>query len=186
MPDASRTVLGFDFGGKRIGVAVGSQTDSTYTSQALTAIHSSQGVPDWPAIGQLIDTWQPDTLIVGLPYNPDADGPHGKPEHDPANSIATRARRFSRQLHGRYHLPVELVDERWSSEAARAEHATQRALGKHASRRQTNPRHFTGARTRADRINNRPQHTQHKGKRGGERDCLAARLIIEQWFNESS
>jgi putative Holliday junction resolvase len=156
------TVLGFDFGGKRIGIAigviVGQDPQQTRTSRALQTIASHQGVPDWPAISELINTWQPDTLIVGLPYNPpDASTPNGNgPQPNPQYSgdMATRAQRFSRQLHGRYQRPVALVDERWTSEAARADHAEQRALG------------------------------ISKAANKGDRDCLAACLILEQWFTE--
>jgi putative Holliday junction resolvase len=101
-----RTLLGFDFGTRRIGVATGQTITGTAT--ALATIESRNGQPDWDAITALIETWQPDALVVGLALH--ADG------SDSAVSIA--ARRFMRQLEGRYRLPVYGMDERLSSQAA--------------------------------------------------------------------
>ena len=98
-----RTVLGFDFGCIRIGVAVGQAV--TATARPLATLINRQQQPDWKAITRLIAEWQPDLLVVGIPRH--ADGS--------ANKVTTAALRFSRRLHGRYHLPVELMDERLSS-----------------------------------------------------------------------
>ena len=97
------TLLGFDYGPAKIGVAVGQTL--TGTASPLTTLRAIQQKPDWEGIGQLIDTWQPEALIVGLPFNMD----------DTEAEIAQRARRFARQLKGRYHLPVHMVDERLTS-----------------------------------------------------------------------
>jgi putative Holliday junction resolvase len=109
-PDTSAgtAVLGFDFGTKRIGVAVG----QTITSSAspLGAVRATDGHPDWDHIARLVRDWKPAALVVGLPYNMD----------DSEAEVAPRARRFARQLEGRFRLPVHLVDERLTSvEAAR-------------------------------------------------------------------
>ena len=102
------TLLGFDFGTKRIGVATGQTV--TGSVSALTTLTATNGKPDWQAISKLIDEWQPDLLIVGLPLN--MDGTDTK--------ITPTVRRFGNQLKGRYNLPVEMVDERLSSVEARS------------------------------------------------------------------
>lgn len=100
------TLLGFDFGTRRIGIAVG-QTLSNSASP-LSVISNRTGRPDWEHINRLVDEWQPDALVVGMPCHADAS-PH--PLGEP---IA----RFCRQLHGRYRLPVHTIDESLSSCAA--------------------------------------------------------------------
>jgi putative Holliday junction resolvase len=97
------TVFGFDFGIKRIGIAIG----NTLTSQAqpLEVIKAIDNAARFARIGALIEEWRPARLIVGEPRHPDGA------EHD----MTLRCRRFANQLHGRYNLPVELVDERYSS-----------------------------------------------------------------------
>ena len=96
-------VLGFDFGIKRIGIAMG----NTLTGQAqpLSVIKAVDNATRFKVIGDLIEQWRPARLIVGEPRHPDGA------EHD----MTQRARRFANQLHGRFSLPVELVDERYSS-----------------------------------------------------------------------
>ena len=101
-----QTLLGFDFGRQRIGVATGQTITGTAT--ALVTLETRDGQPDWDSISELVDTWQPDALVVGLPLH--ADG------SDSASTTA--ARRFMRQLEGRYHLPVFGMDERLSSHTA--------------------------------------------------------------------
>jgi putative Holliday junction resolvase len=100
------TLLGFDFGLQRIGVAIGQEISGTAT--ALTTVRSRDGKPDWDMISDLISTWRPDALVVGLPLH--ADG--GDSE------FTRRVKRFIRQLDGRYKLPVYTMDERLSSHAA--------------------------------------------------------------------
>ena len=101
-----KTVLGFDYGTYKIGVAVGQRlTGSATPLVTLTAVNQK---PDWRAIGQLIDRWDPDTLVVGLPYDMD----------DTEAEVAAAARRFARQLAGRFGRRVSLVDERLTSKEA--------------------------------------------------------------------
>lgn len=99
--------MGFDYGTRKIGVAVGQTV--TGTASALETLLSVKNQPDWIRIGQLIKEWKPDALIVGLPLNLD----------DSATDATEGALRFSRQLQGRYHLPVHLADERFTSAEAR-------------------------------------------------------------------
>ncbi len=96
-------VLGFDFGVKRIGIAMG----NTLTGQAqpLRVIAAIDNATRFKIIGELIAEWRPARLVVGEPRHPDGA------EHD----MTLRSRRFANQLHGRFNLPVELVDERYSS-----------------------------------------------------------------------
>jgi putative Holliday junction resolvase len=101
-----RTLLGFDFGLQRIGVAVGQEITGTAT--ALRTVSAVGGKPDWKTLSELVQTWQPDALIVGLPRC--ADGSDGE--------ITRAVERFMRQLEGRFHLPVYSMDERLSSRAA--------------------------------------------------------------------
>ncbi|MCA1858015.1 Holliday junction resolvase RuvX [Massilia oculi] len=96
-------VLGFDFGLKRIGIAMGNSL--TGQAQPLTVIQAVDNATRFRVIGELINEWKPARLVVGEPRHPDGA------EHD----MTLRSRRFANQLHGRYNLPVELVDERYSS-----------------------------------------------------------------------
>lgn len=109
-PAAPRTtVLAFDFGTKRIGVAVGDR--SIGVAHPLQTIHGQSNEQRFGAIAALIAEWQPGCLVVGLPCHLDGT------EHD----MTRRCRRFSRQLEGRFGLPVALVDERLSSAEASLE-----------------------------------------------------------------
>jgi len=99
---SSRTLLGFDYGQKRIGIAVGQEI--THTAQGLTTLTSTDG-PDWDSIDKLLNEWRPQMLVVGMPHNMD-DRPH--PLHD-------KVKAFGDQLAERYNLPVEWIDERLSS-----------------------------------------------------------------------
>lgn len=102
----SKTVLGFDFGTVWTGVAVG----QTITAQAtpLKAIKSHHQKPDWSSIEQLIKTWQPEKLIVGLPIKLDGTN----------NKMTRTSQKFSRQLQGRFYIDTELVDERLTTREA--------------------------------------------------------------------
>jgi putative Holliday junction resolvase len=102
-----RSFLAFDFGTKRVGVASGNTV--TRTAQALRTI-AEPAATRFDAIGRLIGEWKPDALVVGVPYHPDG-APHDNTE---------RALRFARQLHGRFHLPVHQVDERYTTTEAHA------------------------------------------------------------------
>ncbi len=97
------TVLAFDFGTQRIGVAIGEGLLGQ--ARALTTIESPANDARFTAIGKLIAEWQPTRLVVGLPLALDGT------EHE----MTARSRRFAHQLEGRYRLPVELVDERLTS-----------------------------------------------------------------------
>jgi len=104
MPDI--TVLGFDWGRRRIGTAVGNSV--TRTATPLSTLRADRIDLKFDAIAALIRQWQPQQLVVGLPLHPDGA------EHD----NTAHARRFARQLEGRFRLPVALVDERYTSVAA--------------------------------------------------------------------
>jgi putative Holliday junction resolvase len=105
MPDAG-TILAFDFGEKRIGVAVGDM--AVGIAHPLETIHAEDNKIRFAAIAALIAEWQPVQLIVGEPHH--ADGG--------AHEIARLARRFAQRLEGRFGLPVTLVDESFSSATA--------------------------------------------------------------------
>jgi putative Holliday junction resolvase len=118
-PTARKTpgrLLGFDFGERRIGVAVGNRY--TGTAEPTTTLESRDG-PDWAAIKQLLTDWEPEELVVGVPYNSDGS----------ESDMTTRARRFARRLQGRFGLPVAEVDERNTSAAASALLKSQRQSG---------------------------------------------------------
>ena len=100
------TFLGFDFGMRHTGVAVGSRHSGR--AQPLTQLAAHGQAPDWEAIGRLIQEWQPEALIVGLPLNMDGS----------ENPMTRAARTFGADLSARYNLPVHMVDERLSSRAA--------------------------------------------------------------------
>ena len=93
-------VIAFDFGMRHIGVAVGQFV--TNSANPLTTISARDGKPDWDQLGKLIDTWQPQSLLVGLPLNMD----------DTESEMSERARSFARKLEKRYSLTVHMIDER--------------------------------------------------------------------------
>jgi putative holliday junction resolvase len=111
-----QTVLAFDFGLKRIGIACGDTL--TRTAAPRAAVSARAGHPDWQSIERHILALQPGLLVVGAPYN--VDGSPG--------ALAPAARRFAAELEHRFGLPVNMVDERWSSleaaEALKARRAT--------------------------------------------------------------
>lgn len=102
-----RSFLAFDFGLRRVGVAGGNTV--TRTAQPLHTI-AVDGNARFAAIERLIGEWRPDALVVGVPFHPDGA----------AHENTQRARRFGRQLHGRFRLPVHEVDERYSTTEALA------------------------------------------------------------------
>lgn len=102
------SVLAFDFGMRRLGIAVGNS--ETRHAQALTTLDVSDKVRRFAAIAALIEEWQPVRLVVGLPLSLDGA------EHE----LTRRCRRFANQLRGRFGLPVEMVDERLTSADADA------------------------------------------------------------------
>jgi putative Holliday junction resolvase len=105
-----RSFLAFDFGTKRVGVAGGNTLLGR--GQPLATI-AAEGDARFAAVARLLAEWQPDALVVGVPFHPDGA----------AHDNTRRARRFARQLHGRFALPVHEVDERWTTTEARAEGA---------------------------------------------------------------
>ena len=133
-------VLAFDVGARRIGLAAGDTLTRSAAPRAAAAMRS--GGPDWEAITRAVRELAPGRLIVGLPYN--ADGTAGP--------MAAMARRFGAALGERFGLPVEYVDERYSSlEAADA---------------------LAGARARGERRRVRKQDV----------DSAAAAVILERWL----
>lgn len=103
------TVLAFDFGTKRIGIAVGET--QVRLAHPLGEIAAEESEPRFAAIATLIGQWRPQLLVVGLPLSA-AGEPH---------ELTRRAERFARQLEGRFGLPVSLVDERYTSVEAASE-----------------------------------------------------------------
>lgn len=100
------TLLGFDYGSHKIGVAVGQTL--TQSANPLATLGNRRGRPDWERISTLIAGWQPDALVVGHPFEmTDREADNAEP-----------AKRFARQLHGRHHMPVHLIDERLTTRAA--------------------------------------------------------------------
>ena len=104
----SRTILAFDYGARRIGVAIGNTI--TRTARPLQTVSEPIASRRFSLIGKLLQQWHPDSLVVGRPLHPDGE-PH---------EVTLAAERFSRQLAGRFGLPVELVDERYSTVEARS------------------------------------------------------------------
>jgi putative Holliday junction resolvase len=131
----------FDFGTKTIGVAVGQTI--TQTANPLADLKAKDGIPDWQQITKLLDEWQPNLLVIGLPLNMD-----GSP-----SELSQRARKFANRLHGRYGLPITMADERLSSFEAKGEII-----------QQSGSRQFKASKV----------------------DSLAAKIILESWFQEQS
>ena len=108
-PDASapaaRTVLSFDYGLRRIGVAVGNTL--TGTADALATVAANAGTPDWRAVDRLVAEWRPAAIVAGVPYNAGGDG-----------RLAAAALRFADELGSRYGIEVHRVDERLTSREA--------------------------------------------------------------------
>ena len=102
-----QSFLAFDFGLRRVGVATGNTL--LKSAQPLRTI-AAEGDARFQAIGALIREWAPDALVIGVPFHPDGA----------AHDNTERARRFGRQLHGRFRLPVHEVDERYTTTEALA------------------------------------------------------------------
>lgn len=112
MPDHSRSsqiriVLGFDYGHKKIGLAVGQTI--TRTANALQITKNRNGKPDWATIDRIVASWKPDALIVGIPLDMD----------DSHTDATTGAKKFARRLEARYRKPTMMADERLTSIVAR-------------------------------------------------------------------
>jgi putative holliday junction resolvase len=110
VPAAQQSFLAFDFGTQRTGVAVGNRL--TRSAQPIKTI-KAEGDARFVPIAAIIQEWQPDALVVGVPRHPDGT----------AHDMTQRAQRFARQLQGRFNLPVHEVDERYSSVEAAAQGA---------------------------------------------------------------
>ena len=104
-----QTILCFDYGTKTIGSAVGQSV--TGTANPLLDLPARDGIPDWSMVKNLLDEWQPNLVIVGLPLNMDGTD----------SELTTRARKFAKRLHGRFGVAVEMTDERLSSFEAKGE-----------------------------------------------------------------
>jgi putative Holliday junction resolvase len=139
--DKPYTVLAFDFGLKRIGLAAGDTLTSTAAPRPAIAV--SENGPDWISIERELRSLHPRLLVVGAPYN--ADGSPG--------ALARAAGRFASELEKRFSLPVNMVDERWSSLEANEALKARRASGE-----------------RRRRI------------RREDIDSAAAAVILERWF----
>lgn len=112
MPDAKalgeRTLLGFDFGEKSIGVAVAQEV--TASASPLNALKAQDGIPNWQQIEQLLEEWKPDLLVIGEPLNMDGSD----------QLLTARARKFANRLHGRFGYPIAMQDERLTTVDAKA------------------------------------------------------------------
>lgn len=152
--------LGFDFGERRIGVAVGQSV--TGTARPLAVLPTKQrGQPDWPAIERLLREWRPAGVVVGLPRRDDgSDYP-----------VTPQAERFARQLHGRFGLQVETADERLSS--VEASHRFALSESGIADRRSRRPPSMDGGGQRLG-----------FDKRIAAVDAGAAAVILETWFSQ--
>jgi putative Holliday junction resolvase len=105
VPPACQTFLAFDYGLRRTGVASGNRLTRTATPQATIA---AEGDARFVQIAQRVQAWQPDALVVGVPFHPDGA----------SHENTLRAQKFARQLRGRHRLPVFEVDERYSTTEA--------------------------------------------------------------------
>lgn len=117
----SRSLMGFDFGTRSIGIATGQEV--TGTASPLTSVKANDGIPDWTQLEKILKEWQPDLLIVGLPLNMDGT----------EQEMTVRARKFGQRLHGRFGFQVEFKDERLTTTDAKArlfEQGGYKALGK--------------------------------------------------------
>jgi putative Holliday junction resolvase len=140
----SELFLGFDYGTRRIGLAVGDRL--TGVARPLPSIPNHRE-PDWIALQRVVKDWRPAACIVGLPLDLD-----GKDQ-----SMTVQARAFAKQLSARFAMPVHLCDERLSSRSADDELRNARADGRMTRR-----------------------------IKPGDRDGVAARLILEQWLASPS
>ncbi len=107
VPAAQASFMAFDYGLKRTGVAVGNRLTRSATPQPTIR---AEGDARWPHIQKRLAEWQPDALVVGVPFHPDGA----------AHENTARARKFARQLRARFDLPVHEVDERYSTTEAHA------------------------------------------------------------------
>ena len=102
-------VLGFDFGARRIGVAIANSV--TREARPLTTVNAVKASARWDAVAALMAEWAPAQLVVGIPRHPDGT----------AHEMTARCERFARQLEGRFRRPVARVDERYTSAVSERE-----------------------------------------------------------------
>ncbi|UAA39791.1 Holliday junction resolvase RuvX [Paraneptunicella aestuarii] len=108
MTQTNRSILGFDFGSKSIGVAIGQEV--TGTASPLPALKARDGIPDWDAIAAIYDEWKPNIVVVGLPLNMDGT----------TQQVTFAAKKFANRLHNKFKIPVETYDERLTTTDAKA------------------------------------------------------------------
>ncbi|MBN2866203.1 MAG: Holliday junction resolvase RuvX [Thiotrichales bacterium] len=122
MPNTlSGVVIGFDFGLRRIGVAIGQTVTQTASPEAI--VNSQDGKPDWEHISQLFETWKPVAIVVGLPMHLDGS----------EQALTQPARKFGQRLSGRYQRPVFYIEEQLSSIEAETRKLKQQHIDDHAA-----------------------------------------------------
>ncbi|MDZ7923997.1 MAG: Holliday junction resolvase RuvX [Marinagarivorans sp.] len=114
-------VIGFDYGLKNIGVAIGQSI--TQTASELKPLGAKDGIPNWEAIEKLLKEWDINSAVVGLPINMDGTD----------SELALRAKKFANRLHGRFGIQVHLMDERLSTREAKEEAANRGHKGHYKS-----------------------------------------------------
>ena len=119
----TRTYLGFDYGSRKIGIAVGQNV--TQSARDLDTVGVKGGTPDWNRITEHISTWQPVACVVGIPL--DSNGQE--------TTMAKRARKFGQNLSDRYNLPIHWVNEYLTSEEARLTLSRRGRVGKSSNKR---------------------------------------------------
>jgi len=102
-----KILIAFDFGTKRIGVAIGQTI--TQTARPLDTVQAKAGIPNWQAVDKLLRKWLPDALVVGIPLNMDGTD----------QTISHLARQFAKNLRERFQIPVYEMDERLTTKDAR-------------------------------------------------------------------
>jgi putative holliday junction resolvase len=117
MDKTHQVLLGFDFGMRRIGVAVGQTI--TQSAQPLPVIYAKDGIPEWKQIADLIKTWQVDGLVVGMPLT----------MNNEEQLLSFASRKFANRLKEKYKLPVYFVDERFTTKEAKATFGQQKSSG---------------------------------------------------------
>jgi len=157
---STQTVLAFDYGVKRLGVAVGQTL--TRTATALEILPTNNSSLLWSALDRLIKEWQPDLFVLGKPLHAD----------DSETPLFEVIKDFGNQLQARYNRQVQYIDERLSSNAAAnlvaAENGLQSGRGQRSAAKSANSR------------------TSSKRKAGNQHiDHVAAKLILESWFSET-
>ena len=158
-PQTQKTLsaLAFDYGTQRIGVAYGQTL--TGTAQAVGVLRARDGVPDWQDVAALIERWQPDAFVIGLPFNLDGS----------ESPLLLRAIKFGHRLNGRFHKPSYGFDERLSSIEA-AERVLEMSQQQDSSRLSS-------------------KRSRQKGDGGftakdAAIDDVAAQIILENWLGE--